>query len=118
MIYSRFGSKTTIVRPATIGDVETLDNRKSDSHDQKRIECGMLAVGFFTYDDGKADSKERLLECAFLRADNGILEIDIARREAGFPASTLPKPACDTCGRFDKEDYTIGCDGCLEHEHS
>lgn len=73
-IFSRFGSELTLVREATAADVKRLDRRAFDEQDKSRIAYGMLWVC-------KLDSGEEMLaDAAHLRADDGIAEINRARK--------------------------------------
>ena len=72
MIYGRFGDPVDIVRRGTLEDVKTLDKRRPDKHDRENVERGGYVV--VRQDDGA----EVLYHLAFLRADDGIAEIDAA----------------------------------------
>ena len=69
MIYGRFGDKVTIQRLARIEDVRALDERKPDKADRDAIASDSYVV--VSQDDGKL----RLYHQAYLRADNGAVEI-------------------------------------------
>ena len=79
MIYGRTGEPCTIVRLATLSDVELLELRKPDKQDRLAVECGAYVV--VRFHDGKG-SPERIYHQAFLRADGGSREI--SERIAGL----------------------------------
>ena len=78
-IYGRSGAPVTIVRWATLGDVQKLDGRKPDKTDRQAIANDSYLVVRF------ADGKEQLYHQAYLRADGGAQEIGVAR-------DVLPRP--------------------------
>lgn len=69
MIYGRTGNKVTIQRMAKLEDVKALEGRKPDKQDREAIANESYVV--VSDDDGKL----RLYHLAFLRADNGAVEI-------------------------------------------
>lgn len=79
MIYTRFGSLVTLVRPVTTeAEVEKITHTKSDAGDRDRLAYGMYAVATIEGFEG-----ERLVDLGILRADDGISEINKAARGVG-----------------------------------
>jgi hypothetical protein len=72
MIYGRFGDVVTIVRRGTLEDVKLLDNRQPDVVDRDCVRNSSYVV--VKQDDGE----ERLYLLGYLKADNGIAEIQDA----------------------------------------
>lgn len=116
-IYGRFGDPVEILRIATKDDVEILDGRKFDKHDADRLRYDALVV--IRQDTGV----ERLYDTAFLKADDGAVEIATAVRlakNAMMARETLPEielypdgwPRCG-CGDFTLDGKaTCGRVGC------
>lgn len=104
-IYGRTGQAVTILRVGTLEDVKKLDGRKPDKQDKHNVKYGGYVVAL---DDGK----ERLYHQAFLRADNGAVEIGRAI-EATVPRVDA-NGVCDRC-----EAMPTGADGrsafCIYH---
>lgn len=75
MIYGRFGTQVTILRLATLEDVEKLDGRKPDKQDREAVANTSYVV---VVDEGDEKKRERLYHQAFLRADRGSVEISEA----------------------------------------
>jgi hypothetical protein len=76
MIYGRFGNVVTILRKAVLSDVKTLDKRTPDKQDRDAIKQGSYVV---VQDNNTKEP--RLYHLAYLRADDGIREIDAAIAE-------------------------------------
>lgn len=68
-IYGRCLNKLTITRHAVLADVQRLTKRRPDKQDREAIKNGSYVVV------KEADGKEDLYHLAFLRADNGLVEI-------------------------------------------
>lgn len=73
MIYGRFGDELTLVRRGTLADVQNLDGRTPDDRDRQNIEHGVYVVA-----RANDNGKEYLYHLAYLRADDGIAEIETA----------------------------------------
>lgn len=71
-IYGRFNDVVTLKRFAVLEDVERLEGRKPDAIDLEAIEHGFYVV--VEQDDGT----EGLYHQAYLRAANGIVELQQA----------------------------------------
>ncbi len=80
MIYGRWGQTVTIKRHATLADVRALEFRKPDKADKANLANGCYII---VEDSGQ----ERLYALAFLRADDGSVEITRAIEALG-PAPT------------------------------
>jgi hypothetical protein len=72
MIYGRFGDPVTLVRMGTLADVKLLDRRKPDAQDKKSVANKCYVVT--RHEDGS----ELLHHIGYLRADEGIKEIEAA----------------------------------------
>jgi hypothetical protein len=73
MIYGRFGDSLTLVRKAVLADVKALDGRSPDAKDRQN-----LANGAYVVARAEDNGKEYLYHLAYLRADNGLAEIEDA----------------------------------------
>ncbi len=72
MIYGRFGDVVEVVRMGTLDDVVLLEEREPDRQDREAIKNGSYVV--VRRDNGI----ERLYHLAYLKADNGFAEIQVA----------------------------------------
>jgi hypothetical protein len=72
VIYGRFGEEITIMRMAVLADVRRLEGRRPDKQDREAVKHGCYVV----CRDG--DGLERLYHQAFMRADEGSVEIQRA----------------------------------------
>jgi hypothetical protein len=71
MIYGRTGNEVKILRMGTLDDVKALDHRKVDAQDREAVKAGSYVVVL-------CFNELRLYHLAFLRADDGVKEIDAA----------------------------------------
>lgn len=78
MIYGSFGAKVQILRMAAPWDIERLEGRKPDAQDLQAIERGSYVVV-------EENGKEELYSLAYLRADEGLSEIERAIDAARHP---------------------------------
>ena len=69
MVYGRFGGEITHLRLAMEEDIRRIDKHEPDTDDKEAIERGSYVVA--TYDDGFV----QVVHLAYLRADNGAVEI-------------------------------------------
>lgn len=91
-VYGRTGDVVTIMRLASLEDVEKLEDRPADTQDLEALENGSYVV--VTQDDGF----ERLYHQAFLRATDGAAEIGavidrmVATQDAIITGAALAPP--------------------------
>lgn len=71
-IYGRSGEPVTIVRRAVLDDVRALDGRTADQQDRDSLKSASYVVVRFE------DGAERLYHLAYLRADDGSAELQVA----------------------------------------
>lgn len=76
-IYGRFGVELIIKRRAVLADVKALDHRKADKQDREALALGSYWVVDFKEATG-SDSHDRLYHLGFMRADDGLNEIERA----------------------------------------
>lgn len=76
-IYGRFGVEIIIKRRAVLADVKALDKRRPDKQDRDAIAAGSYWVVDFK-DATNADSRDRLYHLGYMRADDGLNEIERA----------------------------------------
>jgi hypothetical protein len=70
-IYGRVGQRVVIQRLGTLDDVRELDGRKPDKQDREAVKLNAYVV----CSEPEYDDRLRLYHVAFLRADNGAVEI-------------------------------------------
>jgi hypothetical protein len=85
MIYGRAGQRVVIQRLGTLADVKKLDKRKPDAQDREALKLNAYVVTSDA-DDGEL----RLHHIAFLRADNGSLEISAVVEACKANGGTAP----------------------------
>jgi hypothetical protein len=98
-IYGRFGHELTVVRFATLDDVQRLKKRKPDQQDREAIKHGSYVIT--RLEDGHEDIHHQ----AYLRVDDGSREIMAALEATAPPGLTicdLSVPEVpDTWGAYD-----------------
>jgi hypothetical protein len=73
-IYGRSGDQVKVLRRGTLADVKEMDGRKPDSRDRQCVATGAYVVVEY------ADGATGLYHRAYLRADDGLVEIEAALR--------------------------------------
>jgi hypothetical protein len=102
-IYGRFGHKLTVVRFATLDDVQRLEKRKPDQQDREAIKHGSYVIT--RLEEGAHTGRVDIHHQAYLRADDGSREITAALEATAPPGLTicdLSVPEVpDTWGAYD-----------------
>jgi hypothetical protein len=109
MIYGRTGNEVKILRMGTIADVKALDHRKADAQDRDAVKAGAYVVVL-------CFGELRLYHLAFLRADDGVKEIDAAIAKVKTTPAKLMVMMNDS-GDMPRAFACGPCDKLLESRH-